>query len=76
MGYDGTPDGPKWTAQSEGVGEYERAPDGPKWTAQSTDEGEGGWRGVVQVLIVYFNSSRLYTLFHLSSSPLFFFGPE
>ena len=46
MGYDGTPDGPKWTAQSEGVGEYERAPDGPKWTAQSTDEGEGGWRGV------------------------------
>ena len=46
VGSDDTPDGPKWTAQSEGVEEYERAPDGPKWTAQSTDEGEGRWRGV------------------------------
>ena len=45
VGCDDTPDGPKWTAQSEGVEEYERAPDGPKWTAQSTDEGEGRWRG-------------------------------
>ena len=42
VGCDDTPDGPKWTAQSEGVEEYERAPDGPKWTAQSTDEGESG----------------------------------